>query len=158
MRALHHSVVLKRKLSRKAKLSVFKSIFVPILTSGHEYWVMTEKVRSQMEASEMRFLRKIEGVAMFDKLRNTAILIFRNRVATTPGRKIPGLMVWRCKQNASETAFQPNFICWREWEEASWTGTNMMTLLFRESCLEPFETVRNFIQAKCFGGSRGVAA
>ena len=36
MRALNHSVVLKRELSRKAKLSVFKSIFVPILTYGHE--------------------------------------------------------------------------------------------------------------------------
>ena len=32
MRVLHHAVVLKRELSRKAKLSVFKSIFVPILS------------------------------------------------------------------------------------------------------------------------------
>ena len=69
MRALHHSVVLKRELSRKAKLSVFKSIFVPILTYGHESWVMTERVRTQMQASEMRFLRKIKGVTMFDKHR-----------------------------------------------------------------------------------------
>ena len=36
LRALHHSIVLKRELSRKAKLSVFKSIFVPVLTYGHE--------------------------------------------------------------------------------------------------------------------------
>ena len=43
MRALHHSVVLKRELSRKAKLSAFKSIFVPILTYGHESWVMSRK-------------------------------------------------------------------------------------------------------------------
>ena len=35
MLALHNSVVLKRELSRNAKLSVFKSIFVPILTCGH---------------------------------------------------------------------------------------------------------------------------
>ena len=32
MRALNNSVVLKRQLSKKTKLSVFKSIFVPILT------------------------------------------------------------------------------------------------------------------------------
>ena len=57
MRALHHSIVLKRELSRKAKLSVFKSIFVPILTYGQESWVMTERVRSQMQASEMKFLQ-----------------------------------------------------------------------------------------------------
>ena len=29
MRVLHHSVVLKREVSRKVKLSEFKSIFVP---------------------------------------------------------------------------------------------------------------------------------
>ena len=73
MRALHHSVVLKRELSRKAKLSVFKSTFVPIHTYGDESWVMTEKVRSQMLAAEMRFLQKIKGVTMFDTLHNTAI-------------------------------------------------------------------------------------
>ena len=47
------TVVLKRKLSRKEKLLVFKSIFVPILTNGHRSWVMTERLRSQMKASEM---------------------------------------------------------------------------------------------------------
>ena len=73
MRALHHSVVLKLELSRKAKLSVFYSIFVPILTYGHESLVMTERVRSQMQASEMRFFQKIKGFTMFDKHRNTAI-------------------------------------------------------------------------------------
>ena len=34
---------------------------------------MTERVRSQMQASDMRFLRKIKGITMFDKLRNSAI-------------------------------------------------------------------------------------
>ena len=31
MRALHYSVVMKRELSKKAKLSIFKAVFVPIL-------------------------------------------------------------------------------------------------------------------------------
>ena len=56
MRALHYSVVMKRELSKKAKLSIFKTVFVPSLTYGHEFWVMTETVRSQVQASEMRFL------------------------------------------------------------------------------------------------------
>ena len=46
---------------------MFKSIFVPILTYGHESWVMTEKVQLQMKASEIKFLQKIKGVTMFDK-------------------------------------------------------------------------------------------
>ena len=34
---------------------------------------MNERVRSQMQVSEIRFLRKIKEVTMFDKLHNTAI-------------------------------------------------------------------------------------
>ena len=70
MRALHYSVVMKRELSKKAKLSIFRAVFVPILTYGHESWVMSERVRSQVQASEMRFLRKIEGVTLFNKVRS----------------------------------------------------------------------------------------
>ena len=56
MRALHYSVVMKRELSKKAKLSIFKAVFVPILTYGHESWVMKERMQSQVQASEMNFL------------------------------------------------------------------------------------------------------
>ena len=68
MQALHYSVVMKRELSKNAKLLIFKAVFVPIFTCGHESWVMTEKVRSQVQASEMRFLRRIEGVTLFSKV------------------------------------------------------------------------------------------
>ena len=47
MRALHYSVVMKRGLPIKAKHSIFITVFVPILTYGHESWVMTKRVRSQ---------------------------------------------------------------------------------------------------------------
>ena len=36
-------------------------------------WVMTERVRSQVQASEMRFFRKIEGVTLFNKVRSSEI-------------------------------------------------------------------------------------
>ena len=71
MRAPHYSVVVKRELSKKAKLSIFKAVFVPILTYDHESWVMIERVRSQMQASEVRVLRKIEGVTLFNKVRSS---------------------------------------------------------------------------------------
>ena len=73
MRALHYSVVIKRELSKKAKLSIFKAVFVPILTYGHESWVMTERMRSQVQASEMRLLRRIEGVTLFNTVRGSEI-------------------------------------------------------------------------------------
>ena len=73
MRALHYSVVMKRELSKKAKLSIFKAVFVPTLTYGHESWVMIKRMRSQVQASEMRFLQRIEGVTMFNKVRSSEI-------------------------------------------------------------------------------------
>jgi len=43
----------KRELSNNAKLSVFKLVFVPILTYGHELWAMTESMLSKVQALEM---------------------------------------------------------------------------------------------------------
>ena len=64
---------MKRELSKKAKLLIFKAVFVPILTYGHESWVMTERMRSQVQASKMRFLRRIEEVTLFNKVRSSEI-------------------------------------------------------------------------------------
>jgi len=71
MRGLQHSVVLKQELSRKENLSVFKTVFVLILTYGHESWILTGRIRSQVQAYEVRFLGRIEGVALFDKVRSS---------------------------------------------------------------------------------------
>ena len=46
MRQLHRSVVLKWELCTRAKLFIFRSVYVPNLTYGHECWIMNEKVRS----------------------------------------------------------------------------------------------------------------
>ena len=73
MWALHYSVVIKRELSKKAKLSIFETAIVPILTYGHESWVITERVRSQVQASEMNFLQRIEGVTLFNKVHSSEI-------------------------------------------------------------------------------------
>ena len=48
-------------------------LIVPILIYGHESWVMTERVRSQVQASEMRVLRRIEGVTLFNKVRSSEV-------------------------------------------------------------------------------------
>ena len=73
MRALHYAVVMKQELSKKAELSIFTTVFVPILTYGHKSWVMFERMRSKVQASEMRFLRRIEGVTLFNKVRSSEI-------------------------------------------------------------------------------------
>ncbi|KAK3528564.1 hypothetical protein QTP70_002809 [Hemibagrus guttatus] len=44
MRSMYRSVVVKKELSQKAKLSIYQSIYVPNLTYGHELWVMTKRM------------------------------------------------------------------------------------------------------------------
>ena len=67
IRQLYRSVVLKRELCTKAKLSVFRSVFVPTLTYGYECWVITERVRSRVQAAEMGFLRKVRGLSLLEQ-------------------------------------------------------------------------------------------
>ena len=64
---------MKRELSKKAKLSIFKTVFAPILTYGYESWVKTERVRSQMQVTENRFLRRIQEVTLFNKVPSSEI-------------------------------------------------------------------------------------
>jgi len=48
-------VVTKQDLSNTAKLSGFKSVFGLILTYGDEPLVVTENVKSQVQAAEKEF-------------------------------------------------------------------------------------------------------
>ena len=73
MRTLNRSVVVKRELSRKAKLSVYRSVYAPTLTYGHELWVMTERTRSRIQAAEMSFLRRVSGLSLRDRVRSSDI-------------------------------------------------------------------------------------
>jgi len=43
IRALQYFAVMKHELLKKAKLLVFKTVFILILTYGHESWVMPKE-------------------------------------------------------------------------------------------------------------------
>jgi len=58
--------------SNAAKLSVLQSVFVPILTYGHESYVMTEGIPSEVQAAE-EYLRRVKGVTVRDKVRSCDI-------------------------------------------------------------------------------------
>ncbi|KAK3546555.1 hypothetical protein QTP70_027318, partial [Hemibagrus guttatus] len=73
MRSMYRSVVVKKELRRKTKLSIYQSIYVPTLTYGHELWVMTERVRSRIQAAEMSFLRRVAGRSLRDRVRSSVI-------------------------------------------------------------------------------------
>ena len=70
---LKRPVVVKRELSHKAKLSMYRSIYVPTLTYIHELWVGTKRMRSQIQAVEMIFLRGVAGLRFRDRVRSSGI-------------------------------------------------------------------------------------
>ena len=67
LRELYCSMVTKGALSKHAKLSVFKSVFLPILTCGHNSLVTTERILSKEQTAEMGYLRRVLGVTLRDK-------------------------------------------------------------------------------------------
>ena len=73
LRQLNLSVILKKKLFSKAKLSVFKSVFVSILTYGFECCVTIDRVRSRIQATKMGFLQKVRGLSLLDQVPSTDV-------------------------------------------------------------------------------------
>ncbi|KAK3547561.1 hypothetical protein QTP86_024709 [Hemibagrus guttatus] len=71
MRSMYWSVVVKKELSRKVKLSIYQSVYVPTLTYGHELCVMTKRVRSRIQAAEMSFLHRVAGHSLRDRVRSS---------------------------------------------------------------------------------------
>ncbi|KAK3532990.1 hypothetical protein QTP70_006197 [Hemibagrus guttatus] len=71
MRSVYRSVVVKKELSRKAKLSIYQSIYIHTFTYGHELWVMTKRVRSRIQVAEMSFLRRVAVRSLRDRVRSS---------------------------------------------------------------------------------------
>ena len=43
----------------------------PILNYGHECWVITQRVRSRVQAAEIGFLRNVRGLSLLEKIKST---------------------------------------------------------------------------------------
>jgi len=91
LRDLYRSVVTKREISNTAKLSAFKSVFVPVLTYDPESWPMTEITLSQGQAAEMGFLGRVHGVTLRDKVRSCEI---RRALNVEPLLRIEGAQIY----------------------------------------------------------------
>ena len=61
------------KIPKKAKVTMFNSYFIPILTYGIETCTLTKRDSSRLQASEMKFLRSIIQKTKMDKLRNEVV-------------------------------------------------------------------------------------
>ncbi|KAK3510372.1 hypothetical protein QTP70_005671 [Hemibagrus guttatus] len=125
MQFMYWSVVVKKELSRKAKLSIYQSIYVPTLTYGHELWVMTKRVRSRIQAAEM-----VAGLSLRDRVRSSVTweelgveplllhiergqLRWLGHLFRMPLRRLPG-EVFRACPTGKRPRGRPR-TCWRDY-------------------------------------------
>jgi hypothetical protein len=54
-------------------MQICNSVYVPVLIYGAESWPMTSRHISRIQASEMKFLRRVIGKTRLDQIRNTRI-------------------------------------------------------------------------------------
>ena len=68
--AMQRKVFRSRELSRKAKVEVYNAMVVPMTIYGCESWVLREREKTRLQASEMTVLRKTAGATRLDCIRN----------------------------------------------------------------------------------------
>ena len=67
-------VVLRRnELSKNTKLKVVNATMIPTLMYGCEAWSLSKKLQSRVQATQMRVMRRIEGVNKVDRARNEVL-------------------------------------------------------------------------------------
>ena len=127
-------MVLIRELCTKAKLSIFRWVYVLILTYGHERWIVNEKVRSRVQTAEMGFLRRISGLTLLDKVKSVDIR--ESRIVASPTRNIATVRYGHVTRMSQERTAK-NLLCstpivrrprsrprtrWRDYvEDLSWS-------------------------------------
>jgi hypothetical protein len=54
-------ILKSKRISRKAKLAIYKTIIEPVVTYASETWVLTKKDEALISTWERKVLRKISG-------------------------------------------------------------------------------------------------
>ena len=60
--ALREPVFGNKELNKEAKLTVYNAVVVPTLVYGCEAWVLKERDKMRLQATEMRVIRGVAGV------------------------------------------------------------------------------------------------
>ena len=67
---MSEAVLRRKELSKKTKLKVINATMLPTLMYGCEAWSLSKQQESKVQATQMRVLRRIEGVSRADRVRN----------------------------------------------------------------------------------------
>ena len=71
--ALRKEVVDRKELIKATKLRVYNAMVKPTLLYGSEMWTLQNMHKKKLQATEMRYLRKVEGVTRLDRMRSDDI-------------------------------------------------------------------------------------
>jgi hypothetical protein len=63
----------KREIPQEIKIEILKKMAIPILTYCSETWPPTQKHKSRIKSTEMKFLRKIEGKTRQARIGNSTL-------------------------------------------------------------------------------------
>ena len=64
---------INKELKEDAEMRIYKTVFVPTLLYATESVTILDKHKNRMQASEMKYLRKVTGKTRRDQIRNTTI-------------------------------------------------------------------------------------
>ena len=65
---MSREIIVHKELSKATKLRVIYAMVVPTLLYGSETWTLQRRHRSKIQAMEMRYLGKVEGVTRMDRI------------------------------------------------------------------------------------------
>ena len=63
----------QKEIPKDVKVCIYSTILRPVLLYGSETWTLTKRLKSKIQACEMRILRLIHGVTKKDKIKNETI-------------------------------------------------------------------------------------
>lgn len=79
--AMYQTIAQKKEVGDKAKLLVYKQVYLPTLLYGSEAWPLSVERLRMVRGPEMAFLRAIKGITRHDKQHNIAV---RESLAVEP--------------------------------------------------------------------------
>ena len=68
-----NKIWVSKEISKATKIQVYESLVINTLLYNSETWTLKEDQKDRLRVLEMSFLRKIEGVTRYDRIRNTEI-------------------------------------------------------------------------------------
>lgn len=59
---------MKRELKQNTNLLIYRTIYVPAITYGHELWIVIITLRLQIQVFEIGFLHRMIGLSLREEL------------------------------------------------------------------------------------------